>query len=106
MAEDPGALHQAIEQTRSELGETIEALGHKADVKSRATEKIDEGGRQVRMAAERAVAEAEPVLSRATQKARSLSSQLPPWATDKPAVYAAAAVFVLLMVIQRRRRGH
>lgn len=35
MAEDPGAIRDAIEQTRSDMAETVAALGHKADLKGR-----------------------------------------------------------------------
>lgn len=40
MGKDPGEIRQEIEQTRGEMGETVEALGEKADVKTRAKEKI------------------------------------------------------------------
>jgi hypothetical protein len=37
MAEDPSAICEEIEETRSELADTIAALGRKADVKARVT---------------------------------------------------------------------
>lgn len=40
MGQDPEAIRQEIEQTRERMGDTVEALGHKADVKSRAKENI------------------------------------------------------------------
>lgn len=40
MGEDPNAIRQEIEQTRREMGDTVGALGYKADVKSRAKESI------------------------------------------------------------------
>jgi len=48
MAEDQGQVGAAveirreIEQTRAELGETVQALAAKTDVKARAHEKVDE----------------------------------------------------------------
>lgn len=42
MAEDTGAIRQAIERTRGDIAETMEALGHKADVKSRLSEGLKE----------------------------------------------------------------
>lgn len=39
---DPGALRHEITRTREELGETIEALAAKADVKARAQESVAE----------------------------------------------------------------
>jgi len=37
----PEELRQDIEQTREELGDTVEALAHKTDVKAQARERID-----------------------------------------------------------------
>ena len=42
MGQDPDAIRQDIEQTRAEMGETVEAVGYKADVPSRAKEKVSE----------------------------------------------------------------
>jgi Protein of unknown function (DUF3618) len=43
MAEDTAEIREAIEQTREEIGDTIQAIGEKADVKARAGEKLAEG---------------------------------------------------------------
>ena len=40
MGQDPDEIREGIEQTREEMGETIDALGYKADVKSRAKENV------------------------------------------------------------------
>jgi gas vesicle protein len=42
MGQDPDAIRQDIEQTRAELGETVEAIGYKADVPARAKEKVSD----------------------------------------------------------------
>ena len=42
MGQDPDAIRQDIEQTRTEMSETVEAVGYKADVPSRAKEKVSE----------------------------------------------------------------
>jgi hypothetical protein len=42
MGEDPDAIRAQIEQTRGEMGETIEAIGYKTDVKSRARDSVNE----------------------------------------------------------------
>jgi hypothetical protein len=42
MGQDPDAIREEIEQTRSEMTETVEAIGYKADVPSRAKEKLSE----------------------------------------------------------------
>jgi Protein of unknown function (DUF3618) len=54
MGEDPEAIRADIERTRAEMGDTVDAIGYKADVKSRAKEKISRmtpDGRQVKRAA-------------------------------------------------------
>jgi gas vesicle protein len=40
MGEDPDAIRREIEETRDRMGDTVEALGYKADVPSRAKEKV------------------------------------------------------------------
>ena len=40
MGQDPSEIRAEIEQTRAEMGETVDALGYKADVKTRAKEGI------------------------------------------------------------------
>jgi len=42
MGQDPDAIRQDIAQTRSELSETVEAVGYKADVPSRAKEAVSD----------------------------------------------------------------
>jgi gas vesicle protein len=42
MGEDPDAIRDEIVDTRKRMGETIDALGHKADVKSRAKEQVSD----------------------------------------------------------------
>ena len=42
MGQDPVAIREEIEETRSRLGGTVEALGYKTDVKSRAQETVVE----------------------------------------------------------------
>jgi hypothetical protein len=47
----PEELRRDIERTRLELGDTVEALGKKTDVKSQAREKVDEVKQRVSAAA-------------------------------------------------------
>jgi ElaB/YqjD/DUF883 family membrane-anchored ribosome-binding protein len=42
MGQDPDAIREKIEQTRAEMGDTVDAIGYKADVPSRAKEKVGE----------------------------------------------------------------
>ena len=40
MGEDPDRIREEIVQTRLEMGETVDALGYKADVKARTRDKV------------------------------------------------------------------
>jgi hypothetical protein len=40
MGQDPGTIRNDIEETRARMGDTAEALGHKADVPGRAREAV------------------------------------------------------------------
>ena len=42
MGQDPDQIRQEIKDTRAEMGETVEAIGYKADVPSRAKDKVSE----------------------------------------------------------------
>jgi ElaB/YqjD/DUF883 family membrane-anchored ribosome-binding protein len=42
MGQDPDAIRQDIEQTRADMSETVEAIGYKADVPSRAKDAVSE----------------------------------------------------------------
>jgi hypothetical protein len=42
MGQDPAAIRQDIEQTRADLGETVEAVGYKADVPSRTKDAVSD----------------------------------------------------------------
>lgn len=42
MGQDTGQIRQDIEQTRGRMGDTVEALGHKADVPGRAKEAVSD----------------------------------------------------------------
>jgi hypothetical protein len=45
---DPEHVRQEIEETREDLGDTVEALAAKADVKARTQERAEELGQQAR----------------------------------------------------------
>ena len=40
MGEDPDRIRREIEQTRAEMGDTVDALGYKTDVKARAKDRV------------------------------------------------------------------
>jgi uncharacterized protein DUF3618 len=47
VAESPDAIREAIDTTRADLADTIQALGHKADVKGRVSDKVHETAHEV-----------------------------------------------------------
>ena len=47
MGKDPSEIREEIEQTRGDMGDTVEALGHKADVKTRVKESVADKRDQV-----------------------------------------------------------
>jgi ribosome-binding protein aMBF1 (putative translation factor) len=80
------ALLEEIEETREELGVTVEALAKKADVKAQVHEKVEEGKQQLQ------------------RKEVELKAKLR-GALDGPAVPGAiAAVAGLLLLVSLRRR--
>jgi hypothetical protein len=84
--QDTEQLRRDIERTRAELGATVEALSHKADVKAQARAKAAQAKTQAR------------------EKAELARSQ----AQQKPAVPLAAGIgvaIVALWLIRRRRRS-
>jgi hypothetical protein len=84
--QDTEQLRREIEQTRAELGATVEALSHKADVKAKARAKAEQAKTQAR------------------EKAELARSQ----AQQKPQVPLAAGIgvaIVALWLIRRRRNS-
>lgn len=81
------ALLEQIEETREELGATVEALAHKADIKAQVHEKVEERKEHLHQ-----------MQAEATGKLRQT--------LDGPLVPAAiaAGAFVLLLISRRRSR--
>jgi ElaB/YqjD/DUF883 family membrane-anchored ribosome-binding protein len=93
LPEDQEELREQIAQTRAELGDTVEALSAKADVKAQASAKVDEGKQELRDKQ----AQAQAKLNEATAQAK-----------ENPAPYAGALgalVGLILLVLLLRRRG-
>lgn len=73
MGEDPRAIREQVEQTRERMGDTVEALAYKADVKTRAKDTINDKADRVREAfagARDSVSEATPSTGEVKQGAR------------------------------------
>ena len=94
MGEDPDRIREEIVQTRLEMGETVDALGYKADVKARAKDRV--------VGAKDRVVGATPDAGDVKQQARRARSV----AQDSPlglAVGAGAVGFLAGMLIPSTR---
>jgi hypothetical protein len=69
MGQDPDAIRQDIEQTRSEMSETVEAVGYKADVPSRAKEAVSDKMENVKSAVTGTATRAKEAVTGATERA-------------------------------------
>jgi len=73
MGEDPQAIRREIEETRERMGDTVDALGYKADVKTRTkdavSDKVDSIKEKVGVATDR-VSDATPSTGDVKQGAR------------------------------------
>lgn len=76
---DVAALREDIKQTRAELGETVQALAAKADVKARAKEQVEQtklkAKAQVHDATEKVRGAAAAAVGAASEKVRSATGQ-------------------------------
>jgi ElaB/YqjD/DUF883 family membrane-anchored ribosome-binding protein len=94
--QDTEQLRRDIARTRAELGATVEALSHKADLKAQARARAEQAKAQAR-------ARAELVKAQAREKAELARSR----AQENPAVPLAAGIgvaIVALWAIRRRKR--
>ena len=98
-ATEPEAIRADIEETRAELGETVEALAQKTDVKGRAEDRITGIKQDAR-------AKAGQLKQRATaatpESARNSGGQVVEKARANPLALAGAAAVVLAFLLGRR----
>lgn len=79
-------LREQIEHTRAELGDTVQALSDKTDVKARVHDKVEDTKQQVHQKVE-------------TGKARASSEPVP------IAVVAGVALALVVVLVARKRRS-
>ena len=75
MGQDPDAIRQDIEQTRAEMSETVEAVGYKADVPSRAKEKVSDKVESVKSAVTGTATRAKEAVTGATPSGGQVKQQ-------------------------------
>ncbi|SCG72477.1 DUF3618 domain-containing protein [Micromonospora humi] len=114
---DPQQLRAEIAQTRAALGDTVEALAAKTDVKARAKVAAEEAGAQAKATVNAAVGRAGQVAGAVTERLASTSESIEtsvrehdlPERVRRPlpvaAIGAVAVLAVVLVVLARRRRA-
>ncbi len=121
MAEDASEIRQAIERTRDDIGDTIQAIGEKADVKARAGEKLVESRDALKGSAVEATAKLGDVVQRVGDSAQGVAgpavSSAAEWAKaatgpmTEPgrrrwvAMCAASTALVMILLARRARRS-
>ncbi len=101
-ARDTEEIQADIEQTRSELGDTVEALAAKTDVKARAHDKVDEAKARVN---ETVSGFGEKARDAAPDSAAQGASQAAEAVKRNPQYVALAGAFVAGIVAGRLSRG-
>src|SRR5215213_458227 len=71
MGQDPDAIREDIEQTRAEMSETVEAIGYKADVPSRAKDAVSEKVENVKSAVSGTATRAKEAVTGAADRANA-----------------------------------
>ena len=99
---EPEQLRQEIEETRAELGDTVDALAQKADVKARVSEKVEQGKaawRNRQQDVKARVNGARESVSRATpDEAKRAAGQVTRSAEDRPLLAIAVALGLGLLI--------
>lgn len=98
MGTEAAEIREAIEQTRAELGETVQALAYKTDVKARAQDKVEDAKRKGQESAER-------VRHKVAGAAHSATQVVPARRRSFPIVAAIAGVAGLILVLRLKSRG-
>ena len=89
-ARDPVQIQRELEQTREELGDTVEALARKADVKAQAKQKVEDTKASVSEKKEQLLGKAKVA---SPDGAVAASSQVSKKAKENPLSVAAAGAF-------------
>jgi chromosome segregation ATPase len=97
----PEEIQEEIEETRAELGDTVEALAHKTDVKAQAKAKVSEAKATVSEKADEFVGKAQQA---SPDAAVSVASGAARKARENPAPLAAGAIFGIGFLLGRLTR--
>jgi len=105
---DVAALREEIRTTRAELGQTVEALAAKADVKARVKESAEHTVERVKESAEHTAERVKESAEHAVARVRGSLHEAGDSARRRPvpwlAVAGGAAALLVIFVVMRRRR--
>jgi ElaB/YqjD/DUF883 family membrane-anchored ribosome-binding protein len=93
---EPEEIRRNIEATRAELGDTVEALAEKTDVKQQAKDRIDDRRAQLKS---KAGAVREKISSASPEQAQRGAGQLAEHARQQPLPYAAFGAFAAGLLV-------
>jgi ElaB/YqjD/DUF883 family membrane-anchored ribosome-binding protein len=96
--QEPEQIQQEIERTREAVGDTVEALAQKADVKSQAKRKLQEAKASVSEKTEGLVGKAREA---SPNNATAAASQVSERARENPLPMAAASAFAVGFLVGR-----
>ena len=106
---EPEQIRAEIEDTRGELGETVEALAKKADVKSQARARVDERKDALRQKQQELKGKVSDIPRQAhevkPQDAKRVASQVAHQARRRPGPTIAAALIIALLLARLVRRS-
>jgi ElaB/YqjD/DUF883 family membrane-anchored ribosome-binding protein len=106
MGERPEEIRREIDATRDRMGDTVEAIGYKADVPSRAKEKVAQQKEKLAQQKDRLAGAARRQRGQVSSGTSGRAQQATSLAEENPlglAIGAAAAGFLLGMVIPSTR---
>ena len=101
-AKDPEQLREEIEETRRELGDTVEALAAKADVKTRVHEKVESTKESVAHKKDELLGKARSTSPEGVSAGASQATQK---AKENPVPEAAIGAFVAGFIVGRVTTG-
>lgn len=108
---DPDAIRSDIDQTRTELADTVDELSGKLNIKAQAGDKVTAAKGKIVDRAAKAKASAPPQVQRAMTKVSERATPIAHQVGDKAAPHrskvmaAGAGAVVLLLAVRRSRRG-
>jgi CHASE3 domain sensor protein len=110
--DDPEALRREIDTLRQDLGDTVEALAAKVDVKAQARDKVEQLKAQARERAQTLTASARDTTVQMRDNAKQTAASASTRAKDvarrsgpAPAVVAGAIVLTVVLLVWRRKRS-